>query len=892
MPSPPIRILETKLQPPALVDTQLLRARLADQMAASTAKLVLVRAPAGFGKTTAMSQALRRIESEGTATAWITLDGADNDIPRFATSLDEAVARLALEGPHGHAPLDAVAALAAAHEPFVLFLDDFEVLRERGVLGLVSEVIEHLPRQGKVVLGSRSQPEIGLGRLRARGDLLEIDADSLRFDLGETKAFMNLHARRTLGIETLLQLHQKTEGWIAALWLASMALAREDAEDGFVARFSGSERALTDYLVEDVLSRQPQRFRDFLLRTSVLHQLGTSVCQVLCPRLDCASILEQLEANNLFLTRVTDAQTHETTWRYHSLFADFLRGQLAREQPDLVPRLHLMASGWYESQGRPVPAIDHAIEGGDYPLALDVLESHAERFLEQGRMRMLSRWFALIPEELLAEHPMLSVISAWATCFTTGPWIAMERLETMGAFDSPLPAVQANARALQPVLLAMQDHFDEAYDAGCAVLAQPISPLMAFARGTLLNAMAGTLSVVGDPRESHRLIETARQTQGEKSNFNRMYSESLVGIHDLHEGRLRQATARFRISVDSSRVVSYNHSHGNAWAGVLYASALYEANHLKQAENLLNVYLPLAREVGFADHMILSYTMRARLVFEAGDAEAAFECLEALEFLGLGRKLPRVVAAARLERSRLLVLQGNAPRSRDELMRADDPTIWDRERRQRLLAHDLDYLVLGRLRWDIHFGDVRATLPVIESEIANALRSSRHRRAFKLRVMRALALQRLGEVAAATQEMLDVLQATCPEGFFRLIADEGPIAGPLVERCSRLAQDNASASLSDPILAEYLIRLREALGPLPDAGDAAPEAFALSEPLTQKEIRVLQLLAEGHSNSAMSEKLFVSDSTVRTHLRNINAKMGTKSRTQALALARRLGVIH
>lgn len=891
MSSPPIKIFETKLHPPSIVETQVLREKLVEQIAGAAAKLVLVQAPAGFGKTTAMSQAAQRFEARGIATTWITLDEADNDLPRFISSLGAAVTRLGAELDHDNGPLDAISALAALETPFVLFLDDVEVLHERGVLGRMRELIDNLPRHGKVVLGSRTLPEVGVGRLRARGELLEIDTDSLRFDLAETRAFFNLRAKGAIGFETVLQLHRKTEGWVAAIWLASMALAREGADAGFVERFSGSERGLADYLVEDVLARQPQRFRDFLLRTSVLQQLDPSVCQVLCPRLDCNAILAQLEASNLFLTRVSATQPQAQAWRYHSLFADFLRNQLVREHPDLVPRLHLAASGWYESQNRPVPAINHAIEGGDHPLALDLLETHAERFLDQGRMRMLSRWFSQIPEELLADHPMLAVISAWATCFTKGPWIAMAQLEQSNCHNSPLPTVRANAQALSPVLLAMQDRFDEAYDAGCTALAQPMAALMPFAQGTLLNAMAGTLSIVGDPQESHRLIQSARQNQGERSNFNRMYSESLEGIHDLHEGRLRQAIARFRIAVDATHVVSYNHSHGNAWAGVLYACVLYEINQLKQAEHLLNVYLPLARDVGFSNHMIMGYVMRSRILFEQGEVDAAFECLETLEFLGYSRTLPRVVASARMQRSFLLLLQGHAARSRDELNRADDPTIWDRERRQRLLAHDLDYLTLARARWDLHFGDARMALPTLDIEIAQATRLSRRRRLLKLQLLRALALHRVGEVAAATEEMVQVMQTACLEGYMRLILDEGPVVGPLVDRCHRLAQDNASAALSDPIMTEYLMRLHQILGPNVEAGEPAADLPVLSEPLTQKEIRVLELLAEGYSNSAMSEKLFISDSTVRTHLRNINTKMGTKSRTQALALGRRMGVI-
>ncbi|MBB1601432.1 LuxR C-terminal-related transcriptional regulator [Variovorax sp. UMC13] len=887
MPPTSPRILETKLNPPAVVVTQVLRTAISEQIAAAAVKLVLVRAPAGFGKTTAMAQSRQRMEADGVATAWLTLDRADNDVSRFLICLGEAVQRLGVDEPPANAPFDAVAALAAHDSPFTLFLDDFEVVQEPAVLGLVREVIDHLPRRGRIVIGSRSLPDLGVGRLRARGQLMEIDTDRLRFNIDETSAFFGQRAGQALPADMLSQLHRKTEGWVAAIWLASMALERHGLETGFVERFSGSDRAVADYLAEDVLAHQPREIRDFLLRTSILRQLDASVCQTLNPRVDCAAILDQLAASNLFLTPVA---SDTPAWRYHSLFADFLRAQLARERPDELARLHLAASGWYESQGRPVPAIDHAIEGGDHPHALTLLDSYAEEFLEQGRMRMLSRWFSAIPEHQLRAHPFLQLIALWAACFTYGPWDAMKKLEQSGCAESGIPEVRASAHTLTPLLLAMQDRYDEAYEAGRESLAR-LPTGLPFADSALLNAMANIISVVGDQHESQRLLDAARSRQG-NSAFNRMYTESLEGMLDLHGGRLRQATARFRMAVDSTHAVSYNHSHGNAWAGVLYAGVVYEANQLPQADHLLNVYLPLARDVGLPDHMILSHVMRSRIAFYTGDIDAAFQALTELEYLGHHRQLPRVVAGAKLERSRMLLLQGNGPASRDELARADDPALWDRERRQRLPAHDLDYLALARARWEISFGDPRVALTALDAELHAAIAAARSRRALKLRVLRALALQRAGDVAAALEEIGAVLQTASQEGFMRLILDEGPAVGLLVQRYATAAQERSAADgRSDPILAEYLQRLLQVLGPMVAPNVEAPSADGNKEPLTRKEIRVLQLLAEGYSNNAMAEKLFVSDSTVRTHLRNINMKLDAKSRTQAVAIARKLGVI-
>lgn len=885
-PPPSSAGLDSKFNPTAPVAAQVQRQGLCEAICRCAGQLVLVSAPAGFGKTTAMVQARARLEQTGVNTVWLTLDSADNDVSRFMICLGEAVARLGLNGSDATGGVDAVQALARNDMPFALFLDEFETVHEAAVLGLVREIADHLPRDGHLIIGSRSLPQLGLARLRVRGLLTEIDADRLRFSLQDALTlFEQRRQPHSLNTEQLFRLHQKTEGWAAALWLASIALDRATDHSDFVDRFSGSSRAVADYLAEEVLARQPTHIRRFLLRTSLLRQLDASVCAALNPHADCMALLEQLDAERLFLSPVMG---EHRTWRYHSLFADYLRAQLAREYPDDVARLHLAASGWYESQSRPVPAIDHAIEGGDFPHAMNLLDSHADAFLEQGRMRLLSRWFASMPTDQRAQRPHLEMIAIWAANFTRGPWEAMEMLERSGAGDSDDPYLRAHASCIRPMLLAMQDRSEESLELGREAMRQ-LPTGYQFADTTLLNAMAHNLAVMGDHREAQQLLDAARRGQGGSSTFNRMYTESTEGLLDLQQGRLRHATARFRLAVDATHSVNHTHTHGNALAGVYYASAVYEVNQLDQAEHLLNVYLPIARDVGLPDHVILSHAMRSRIAFINGDVDAASLAITELEYLGNQRKLPRVVAAAKLERARMFQLQGNGPASHDELMRADEPALWGREQRQRLLAHDIQYMALARLRWEIGFGEAGACLGRLDAEIKRAAKAGRHRRLLVLRLLHALALQRTGDMPAALAEIGSTLQFACQEGFMRLILDEGPAVGALVLRYQTL---HDSGQIRDPLMGDYLQRLLQAFGPLPTEMEATPELLGgVLEPLTRKEIRVLQLLVEGYSNSAMAEKLFVSDSTVRTHLRNINMKFGAHSRTQAVAIARRLGLI-
>lgn len=896
------RLLTSKLNPPTLHATQIRREPLLERMTADRAPVVLCQAPAGFGKSTLMAQCLERCQTDGVITAWLTLDDADNDIQRFLACLETAVANLVeadrdqLIDHHngksaGDTALDLFAHLAHERTAFALFLDDFERLHEPAVLSLIREIIDHLPANCRLVIGSRGLPDIGLARLRVRGRLLEIDADAMRFSLEETDRFLNSHRQLALPADSLYQIQTKTEGWVAALWLASLALDKHPAPDRFIARFSGENRAVADYLAEDVLAQQPERVRLFLLRTSVLRYLSVELCDALMPDTDNEALLTLLDEADIFLVPI---EGHERLYRYHSLFADFLRLQLQHQSPDQIPHLHRAASAWFEADHRPVPAIDHALEGGDFDRALTLMNRHAENLLAQGRMRLLERWFRALPEEKLAAQPLLQAIHVWALSFTRNPRDAMDLLQRSGLEQSRDPRIHHHVLALRTLILSIMDEFEQVYETGQEALKQ-LPNGESFADSTLVNAVAHAYSVVGRHEQARQLLDSARDVQGVyESAFNAMYSEGVEGIMDLQEGRQRQAAARFRLAVKLSRSngrFSFNGASSNAWAGILHASAVYESNDLPQAARLLNLFAPQARDIGLPDHMILADSMLAHIAFQDGDIDKAFQILTALEMTGRQRQLPRVVASARLQRARLMLLQGDETASLLELKRADDPTIWNRLKPMRLLANDLENAEIGWLRRESVVGDPIKAVELLRVAITEAQAQTRRRRALKLRLLLALALQRRGALRDALSEIEAALKIGCREGYQRLILDEGPRLGALVVR---LQSDILERKLDrrEPLFAEYLQALLQGFGPSvfnvypEEAGDAAP-----LEPLTRKEIRVLKLLAEGHSNSSMAEKLFVSDSTIRTHLRNINSKLNARNRTEAVAIARKAGVV-
>lgn len=864
---------------------------------ARSAKAVLVSAPAGFGKTTAMSQIRSRLESSGVTTAWLTCDAADNDPARFSCNLAAAVAQLKLahsgrdadEVQPSLSALDTIDRLRRIPSPFAIFLDDLEHLQESAVLGLLAQLLDQLPRHGLIVIGTRTRPDIGLARLRVHGELVEIDASSLRFSLDETVEFFNDKRHLAIPLDELRQLHQSTEGWVAAIWLASVALERHVRHGDFIARFSGSDKAVAEYLTEDVLNRQPAAIRNFLLRTSILKSLSPALCDAILRRSDSAEMLDKLERSNLFLTSIDGP---ERTYRYHSLFASFLREQFALEMPDEVCRLRIEASCWNEDQGHVVPAIDYAIDALDYDRALTLLSSHADCFLSGGRWRLLSRWFGAIPLQLIAAYPVLQVAHILALYFTRGAHEAIKCMEQPELEKATDQLVITHLRALRPLLLASIDRHEDAYEVGLTALST-FPTGNSFADNVLANIMAVAFAFKGEYDEARKLLDAARNTQGESPNaFGLMYTEAVEGMIDMQEGRLRQATARFRMAVAATGAPSYGYTTGNAWAGVLYAHALYEANELEQAARLLQVYVPMTKEIGLPDHMITGHVTLARIAIANGDVHHASQLLSELEYLGHHRHVVRAVASAKLERARLLLMQGDLSAAQSELERASFPEVWKRCKVLRLSANDVDYLELGRLRWLILAGKGREALPIIESAISVANSERRLRRAMKLAVLKSLALEAAGDYAAATIQMGEVLKAASHEGIMRLVLDEGTRARNIIVRLERSARMEPER-LRDPILLDYLQRLLAGFGPGPQdgVGQLANDDGGMVPPLTAAETKVLELLAAGYSNRAMSEKLFVSDSTVRTHVRNISLKLDTHSRVQAIAKARLLGLI-
>lgn len=895
----PLQHLSSKLNPPSTSAYEVARVEVCERIFdAGGAKVVLICAPAGFGKTTVMSQLRQRCEAASLSTGWLTVDAADNDVGRFLAAMAAALSKLI---PGIAAEVDRTASdgssfalqlldrIAGRSDPFLFFLDDFEVVHSSAVIGFVQQIVDHLPRGAQLVVGSRSVPDIGVGRLRAKGWLLEIDPEQLRFSVDEAENFLLKRRRLALAKNDIEQLYRRTDGWPAALWLASLALEHRPEPHTFIASFSGSHAAVAEYLAEDVFARQSAEVRGFLLRSSILSHLTASLCNEVCGIENSGELLERLARANLFLVAAEDAPE---SYRYHPLFAEFLHSQLARTLPQEVASLHKAAARWYLSQERPVPAIDHALRSEDLDYALPLLSRHAERLLADARNRLLARWFASLPAQSLVPYPNLRSIHVWIVNITRGPPSALEMLESMPDVDELERDPAALMLALRPMLLALVDRFEEAYELGRANLLQ-LPERAGFARSMLYIQLAQSAITASRFPQARQFIDEARRAQATVTeSFGFALSDALEGEIDLLRGHLGQAIRRLQDAVDPKVRDPSRRVKANAMAAVLLAEALYEVDECEAAERFLNVYVPFITGAGLPDYLISGHILLARIAANRGDFERAAQLVKELEFVGHRLELRRIVLAARVERARLLIEQGKLDGAKDELDSAADEKRWQRISALSMIANDVETHQIGVLRWMIRSGRAAQAVPLLAQQLQEAERSERPRRALKLRILTAEALKRADQPSAALRAIAHAVLAAASEGFVRSFVDEGAVVGQLIREWAHAkGGDVDSAGTSIP--RTYIERL---LGTFQQSEHSEPGARQnvdppLVEPLTRKEMQVLELLAEGLSNRALAERMFVSEATTRTHLRNINVKFGVHSRVHAIAVARRRGII-
>ncbi len=545
--------IEAKLHAPASRPGGVDRARLTNYLAGTATRLVLVDAPAGFGKTTVVTQ-WRVSPAESRPFAWVSLDHGDNDPGTLwwyvVTALHRACPEFGGESllrelrgqePEVAAVLPLLAnELAALSAPVVLVLDDYHVIRERSCHDQMEFLLLHLPPSAQIVLITRADPPLPLARARAAGEMIEIRTRELRFAPEEAAALVDAVADVRLTGPDLDDLMERTEGWPAGLHLAALTLRGQPSPHAFVRQFTGDNRFIVDFLAEEVLSRQPREIQQFLARTSVLSQFCAPLCDAVIGSSDAADIIERLERENLFLVPLDD---NRQWYRYHHLFAQVLRSQLAMTEPGVVTSLHERASAWHERSGSTDEAVNHALAADDAARAVDLISRHWGAYVGIGRMATVRGWLRSLGDDRTAASPLAAHCAAWVAALsgdreTVRRWLpVVEAGQREGRLPDGMQSLTSSAAMLRAVfgfdgLRVMHESAVTAARLEC----DPTSPYYALAR----SALGFSHYLAGDPRAAAGPLEEAVQSEASVPVV-RMYALAALSLVALELGSLPEA---------------------------------------------------------------------------------------------------------------------------------------------------------------------------------------------------------------------------------------------------------------------------------------------------------------------------------------------------------------
>ncbi|AYC32397.1 helix-turn-helix transcriptional regulator [Pseudomonas cavernae] len=868
---PGLPIHPAKFSVPRAVTSPLPRQALLQRLDdADAARLILVSASAGFGKTTLLRLYRERCLSRGRHVLWLNLDPADNQPRRLAAHLQAS-----LQAP-GQASGDESAVLnhlSSLDEPFSILLDDFESLDTPAALGFVLRLLEALPACGTLVIASRTIPDISLGRLRAQGQVLEIGTAALRFTPEETATYL----RETCGLELddseIACLQHSTEGWITALYLATLSLQGRRDRASFIRSLSGSSMELADYLAEDILASQSEERRNFLLQTSILNDFCAPLCDELLGRRNSQGLIEQLERANLFI-QPTDPQRH--WYRYHRLFREFLSHALERQLPGQAEHLHRRAAQWYLKTERPLAAIEQHLQATDWAAGAELLDRQLDTLVDAGRLRLLLRWLERIPANVLDAYPRLVLSHAWTLLLDRRYQDAMRVVERHPA--------GLEIDSIRCLLLALTDQPEAALAVGLTQI-ERLSPQDALQYGMVATPLAYCLVHAGRYEEARRLLTLMvhQDSQGGMALLAGIatYIESML---ELIQGHLRDASAR----LEAARQVQAPSQSSRWGAGklaldIMRALVLYESDELVAAGRLLADIPSDALDIAGADALITRLVLPARIALQQGNRDAWLHHLAELEQLGRRSGSIRILCAAWLERTRVATLENRLDIAAQALHAAELSGGWER---QELASYscDIDTPFIARQRLQIARGQHREAVAALRPAIEVALRHQHHRRALKLRLLLALAQAGSGRQKDALNTLTTALQLASHEGFLRTFLDEGAALETLMRRWAVSFQALCSGlDISPSFIADLLHRYETQYG-TETAGKADLQ-------LTTREIDVIRLLAAGNRNRAIAEQMCLSEHTVKSHLRNISVKLGANNRTEVLAIARAYGLL-
>ncbi|MBT8766745.1 LuxR C-terminal-related transcriptional regulator [Metapseudomonas boanensis] len=843
--------------------------------------LTLVHAPMGYGKTTLLRQffAARRERRE---CHWLTLSEHDNDIEHFARRLDQVFAREPAEDV-GHNPVERLESVLLA-TPFCLFLDEFEVIVNEGVLSFMRELLKRLGSDSEIVIGSRSIPAIGVPRLRAKGAVLEITAHQLSFSPEETRRLLRERAGNCLNDQQLALLQRRSGGWAAFLGLFSGTLDGPLSDEQLRQRIGAGGASMGELVSRHVLDGLTAEVKQFLADSSNLGEFDAELCDHALGRHDSRERIAYLERHQLFISRVDPGRER---YRYHGLFADILKGGTGAERHRDI---HRRAAQWYALHGQPVAAVNHFLQAGCAEQALRLIEQISPDLLAQGRSRLLLRWFDQLPADSVRGHRTLSLTLGWALGLGRRHSEVQQRLGALSLEAELAPAQRRECQSIRAVSLAMVDRTHESLALldGERDLLEEAHPLH---QQVMLHIIIYGQIAANDFAAARRALAQSLTVVvgggGPRGSFTHLMANSFSAAIDLIQGRL--STALGQLSPDYAPGPPPHplyRTGGRSLNDVTLAIALYERNELGRSQQLLSEILPLIAENGTPDQLIYAHLLMARIHLLRQEPNLANEYLDELDALSCVHDIPRLGNSAWLGRAWMAWKQGDMAGANYAYRRATAQS--GQQGAGQLVAHqhEADWPALMQFRLAVEGRPGPSTLDELEKAIAVARQDGRVRRCLELQILLARAHLNLDQNDERALELLAApLRHAIDQGYSRLFLDEGSDICRLALRwCETNRALLRNDSGHDPLLERFMAQLGQAL-----ASDTRQSQESVV--LSPREIEVLALLETGMRNNEMAEKLFVSETTVRTHLRSINAKLGARSRTEAVSLARHMQLI-
>jgi LuxR family maltose regulon positive regulatory protein len=905
-------ILTTKLYLPPPRDNVVLRSRLIERLNEGLQRasgVTLISAPAGFGKTTLLSEWIAAYPG---STAWLSLDEGDNAPARFWLHVIAALrtqaanigadAWAALQSPQPP-PIESILTillneLAAIRDDFVLVLDDYHAIDAKpaeastSVNDTVAFLIEHLPPQLHLVIATREDPSLPLARYRARGQLTELRAADLRFTPSEAADFLNHSMGLGLSTDDIAALEARTEGWIAGLQLAALSLQGLQDTAGFIQSFTGSHRFVLDYLLEEVLHKQPESIQTFLLQTSILQQMCGQLCDAVLLNSSTAGqeILENLERANLFIVSLDN----ERRWfRYHQLFAELLRNRLARAYPDRIAELHRRASDWYARNDSPYEAITHALAVQDWPRAAEVIERYSDELPMHGETNTRLGWFESFPAHILMDRPRLGLVCAWALFMSNQLDRAEQQLDHLSPLVQTAPALLGELYVIRVMLATRRYDMPALIELARQALAR-VPPEEASPRSRILLTLGVAYEELSGDIAAARNVFREAYELGIASPFASAVGNAPLSLtalayladYEWLEGNLRNASRMYEQALELAAQWDGQSSIALCLVQQSRAGLLYEWNDLDGATRALQECVRIGDLWKNPRLLVPAYGLSALVRQTHGQVD------DARALIGRAEQVIRDSYSSPYDLGMLALYQIRLWSAQKDFQAiAQWEQSHDSEWRSNIgRARDALTIVLARARIaryyqqcdDSDLDQAHAMLaPALEQALANGLMLN----VTRLLILDALALYAQGDTASASATLKRALALAEPENYVRSFLDMGQ---PMQEFLSWSLE---SRSLSEPHLRAYAGKLLSQFGADFPIKSSQPIGDTLIEPLTERELEVLRLIAQGLSNQEISERLVLALSTVKGHARIIFDKLQVKNRTEAVARARELGLL-